>query len=333
MLENLFNHSIQITIALQQMGAGLMASMKFFSQLGTLDFYVLVMPLIYWTMDSSLGLRLGLLLMLSGSLNSAAKWALHFPRPYWVDPRVQAQWLESNFGAPSGHAQLTISLYGLIAVTLKRRWVWALAILLTFLVGLSRIALGAHFYLDVVVGWIIGLGALVAFLRFEQPVRQWIGSKAFSQQITILLAASMALVALGVLAVQSASDFVLPPEWEVNAVAGGNENLDGVFSFDEILTPAGAFFGFGAGAIWLEQQGGFQTKGRAKDYVLRILLGLAGAVFFWQGLGAILPREQDLLSYTLRFLRYGLLGFWIAGWAPRLFVRFGWAKASERDRE
>jgi hypothetical protein len=39
------------------------------------------------------------------------------------------------------------------------------------------------------------------------------------------------------------------------------------------------------------------------------------------GLGQIFPRNADLISYALRFVRYTLIGFWVAGGAPWVFKK------------
>ena len=41
------------------------------------------------------------------------------------------------------------------------------------------------------------------------------------------------------------------------------------------------------------------------------------------------PDGEHLLSWVLRYLRYGLVGFWIAGIAPWIFVKLGLGKAGE----
>jgi undecaprenyl-diphosphatase len=66
---------------------------------------------------------------------------------------------------PSGHSAMSAAVYltlgGLMAQTVSRRRVKlyfvGLALFLTLLVGLSRVALGVHYPTDVLAGWTIGL--------------------------------------------------------------------------------------------------------------------------------------------------------------------------------
>ena len=55
---------------------------------------------------------------------------------------------------------------------------------------------------------------------------------------------------------------------------------------------------------------------------LRYLIGLVGILIFWFGLGAIFPRQEEIISYVLRYFRYVLVGFWVSGGAPWVFLRF-----------
>lgn len=49
---------------------------------------------------------------------------------------------------------------------------------------------------------------------------------------------------------------------------------------------------------------------------VRYLIGLVGVILFWQVLGGVFPRGDGVVVYSLRFLRYSLVGWWIAGGAP-----------------
>jgi undecaprenyl-diphosphatase len=94
------------------------------------------------------------------ALNSLLKFAFARPRPGLVThaPRV----FTASF--PSGHATLSAIAYLTIAALLAPTshsfalsvYFISLAILLTGLVGLSRIYLGVHFPTDVLAGWCLG---------------------------------------------------------------------------------------------------------------------------------------------------------------------------------
>src|SRR5690348_4678003 len=121
-MQTLIDSSIALIIAIQGMGDWLIAPMQFFSNLGTENFFFIVLPLIYWCIDSALGLRVGFILTISGILNHAVKLLFAGPRPYWVSSHVQGLWPEATFGLPSNHAQLGMSVWGVIAMHVRERW-------------------------------------------------------------------------------------------------------------------------------------------------------------------------------------------------------------------
>jgi membrane-associated phospholipid phosphatase len=325
-MEAIWNSGIAVIVFLQGLGEWLTAPMKFFSFLGLTEFYLLFMPALYWCLDASLGLRMGLILLLSGGLNDALKISFHNPRPYWLSRGVKALGSYPSFGLPSGHAQHAVSVWGLLAASLRHRWARGVALALMFLIGLSRVYLAAHFPSDVIGGWLIGALLLWAFLRWEAPVRDWLRERSVGQQILIAFLASLALLALSALGLTSLGDWQMPEAWTQNALASTGEAPDPLTPHDA-LNCAGTLFGMAAGVAWMSRVGGFRSDGQVEKRLARYLLGLIGVFILWYGLGAIFPRQATLLGYSLRYLRYALVGSWISVGAPTLFLRLKLAEA------
>jgi hypothetical protein len=72
------------------------------------------------------------------------------------------------------------------------------------------------------------------------------------------------------------------------------------------------------GVLGLED-GGFEPRGTLKTRVIRYVSGITIALIIWGGLGAVFPDGTTAIAYSLRYLRYALLGAWIGAGAPRLF--------------
>ena len=320
---------IAIVIAMQSMGSWLIAPMRFLSQLGTEDFFFLVLPLIYWSIDSALGLRVGLILATSSIFNYAGKLLIASPRPYWVSSHVQALWPETTFGAPSGHAQHAMSVWGIIALYRKNAWVRAACFLLIFLIGISRVFLGSHFPHDVILGWVFGAIILWAFVRFWEPVRAWLETKSFREHILISAITTLGLILLGVAVTGLRSNFQIPSLWIDNTLLAGTE-LPAPIDANNIFTSAGSFFGLAFGVAWIYAQGGYQVEGPVWKRLLRYVIGLIGVLILWMGLGEIFPRGDSILIYSLRFIRYTLVGFWVTGGAPWVFQHFNLTTSSSR---
>jgi len=317
----------QFNILLQSLGTWLLPIMKFITFLGTNEFFLILIPAIYWCVNSDLGFRLGLLLLSSSSLNSILKLGFHLPRPYWVDERVMAFAAESSFGFPSSHSQLSACVWGKIGFSRKNLRAILSALFIILLVGISRMYLGVHFSADVIAGWLIGFVLLAIFSWLERPVSEWI--KKTSPMLACLggLLFVMGLFGLGIVVYSGLSVWQTPETWQQLSLRGGSP-INPV-SLQNLISGLGTLTGFIIGASWLRSQestlGIFATAGKPGQKMWRYLIGIAGVLLFWVGVGLILPHDQTYAGLTLQFLRAFLVGGWISGLAPFLFMRTGLA--------
>lgn len=316
---------------IQSLGSWLQEPMRMFSLLGQEEFYMLVMPILFWSIDSKLGLRVAAMLLLSNSLNTIFKVSLHAPRPYWYDSRIETFSVEKSFGAPSGHAQHAASIWGLIAASTEQTSGKVLFILLIFFIGLSRIYLGVHFISDVLLGWAIGSITLLVFLKLEKPVTFWLKKRSLTQLLLVSLVTSVILGGAVLLAGTSAAGWQTPENWLANARLAQLENEIDPFNMEGAFTIAGTWLGIMAGTAWLfHRKGGFDPSGTPGQRLLRYVIGVAGIFVFWFVLGQVFPREANTASYALRYLRYTMVGLWISAAAPLLFERLGIARLKSR---
>ena len=85
--------------------------------------------------------------------------------------------VETGFSFPSGHAMMSLGIYGFFIYLLlssdknkiSKIIGTASLILLIFLIGISRIYLGVHYATDVIAGFIISASYLLLFIRFIYP--------------------------------------------------------------------------------------------------------------------------------------------------------------------
>ena len=318
-MESLFPIEINFTLFFQALGDWLRTPFQLITSLGNEEFYILFMPLFYWCLSPIMGIRAGVMLIVSGGIKDFLKVIIHTPRPYWVDTRVKAFSSETSFGMPSGHSMDAASIWGAIAVSQKRRWVTWIALLLIFLIGISRIYLGVHFLHDVLAGWLVGGLILWGYLSIEKKMAAWITAKRLPVQILLAFTLSLALIGLGLLARALVSGWQMPQEWISNALAASDVAPD-PFNFEGVITLAAVAFGFLAGLAWWVNKYGFpkiETKGLR--LIVRYLLGMAGLAILYLGLKLILPEEPEILGLALRFVRYSLVGFWVTAGAPMIF--------------
>jgi undecaprenyl-diphosphatase len=118
-------------------------------------------------------------------LNSVLKAFFARPRPSVVPHLAEV----GSASFPSGHAMLSAIVYltlgALLAQLTERRWVKAyvlgVAVLLTFLVGLTRVFLGVHYLTDVLGGWMAGLAWAVSTALLARAVKR--RSRALREEV------------------------------------------------------------------------------------------------------------------------------------------------------
>ena len=302
--------------------------MKFASSLGSAEFMLLSMPFLYWCWDAKQGFRIGLMLVLSHGLNAALKVAMHGPRPYWVDPGVQAQSTEPSFGMPSGHAQNAVSIWGLTAHLIHKRWAYLLAAVTCLSIGLSRAYLGVHFLGDVMVGWAVGAVLLGSSIKAMPVLEEKIARMDLKGQILIATLASLAIIALYLLGLAGMGAWQMPSAWEANSLTATGEPID-PFSPVDAFCAAGMMLGISSGYAILKRRGGFLADGPLSRRLIRYLLGMMGVVLIWYGLKEAVQIEAA--GWILDYIRSMLAGLWVTLVAPLVFIGLGLAKREQVD--
>ena len=120
---------------------------------------------------------IGLLIAVIGSTIFTFLTKMIFQRARPIDILL----LERTYSFPSGHATVTIALYGFIAyvaIRFSQRFavqvrIMILTLLLTMMIGLSRILLNEHYLSDVLGGYLVG----VLWLMVAISVTEWLTIK------------------------------------------------------------------------------------------------------------------------------------------------------------
>ena len=95
----------------------------------------------------------------------------HRPSFYYDLTQVDGEEQHKNNSFPSGHTTAAFTFITVLAIGLKRSWIQLLIPFLGSLVAFSRIYLGQHFLMDVVVGAILGI--FIATLSFYFINKYW----------------------------------------------------------------------------------------------------------------------------------------------------------------
>jgi membrane-associated phospholipid phosphatase len=148
----------------------------------TLFAVTLVAVVIFWRRRERIDAAFVALAALGAQvLSTGMKLGFRRDRPFFPDPLAT----ESTFSFPSGHALVSLAVYGSIALVLARRLsshteralLLGATALLVIAIGFSRLYLGVHFLSDVLAGYAAG-AAWLAFLYVVLEVRARYTSRA-----------------------------------------------------------------------------------------------------------------------------------------------------------
>jgi membrane-associated phospholipid phosphatase len=269
----------------------------FFHYAGQEEFFLFMLPFVYWCVDEAFGRRLGVFFMLANWSNGWLKEWWQRPRPYQVSSQVRNVVTETSYGIPSGHAQNATTLWGAVAVRVKRGWVTALVIVYILLTALSRIVLGVHFPQDVIGGLVVGLILVGLYAWLEPKLSGWLNVQGLWAQIGLAVIVTALLLVI--------HPGLIPPSTP-DALAGA-------------VTPAASFLGLGIGFALEVRWVRFDARGVWWKRIIRLVIGLAVALALRFGLGALFEGLEPALLF--RLIRYSLIGLWAAFAAPWIFVK------------
>jgi membrane-associated phospholipid phosphatase len=297
-MDAIFQWGLNFIIMIQQIDTPLLDSFfRAVTSLGDELFYLLLFPFLLWCVDFYLGIRVGIIFLLSVYANNGLKEIFQQPRPFDILPQIQKVHA-SGYGFPSGHAQSSLVVWGSIAYWKKQIWIRNLSVLLILLVGFSRIYLGVHFPTDILGGWLFGgliLGlSYFIFLKIKLD---------FIQGNMVYKIIGITLFSVILLQIQSSAD-------TISSVA--------------------ALTGIGYGLLLFHSYIGGIQPGNWLKRLISFLVGVIGIGIIYLGLKLILPSEGQSFYQLSRFFRYLLLGIWISFGAPWLFIRMRLARQLEK---
>jgi membrane-associated phospholipid phosphatase len=129
--------------------------------------FVVVVAWLLWRRMMRLAVFVAVTVGLSPAINDFVKWAVHRARPVLVDPLSH----ENGASFPSGHAQAAVVVYAVLLLVflpvLHGAWrgvAVGVAVLMVLGIGLSRVALGAHYVSDVLAGYALGAAWVAAMI-------------------------------------------------------------------------------------------------------------------------------------------------------------------------
>ena len=267
-----------------------------FSMFGEELLLILILGFIYWCYDKKLGRTMGLSAIMGLTWNTMAKNIALRRRPYFdhesirilrvVDKEADIYDISAQgYSFPSGHSTNAATVFGSLALNLRKRWVTVAAIVIPLLTGISRFVVGAHYPTDVLAGWLCGLISVFVVRLLQQRVKNTLALYG------ILLAATVP----GFFYCKSADYF----------------------------TAMGLLIGFMGGTLLDDHCVHFENTRKPLWMIVRVLGGLA--VYFALSKLLKLPFSKEFLSggntaaLLVRCARYAIIAFVDFGLYPMLF--------------
>lgn len=216
---------------------------------------LLVTSITYWCFNKKLGQKLGFVLLLSMTGNGFIKNLVKAPRPFElgvVEPLRRHT--ATGYSFPSGHIQAATTFWGMWMVYINKKCLYYIGSIIIALIGLSRIYLGAHWPIDVMVGISFGIIFII--------IGEYIFKKLSSLEVKILL-------------------------------LGGALLFSTVFlKFDaDYIKTIGGMIGFIIGYLLERRYIDFSTEGSLYIQIKKIVIGIIGLGVIYGGLKLLLPNH------------------------------------------
>ena len=136
------------------------------THLGEETFFLVIAILFFWCVNKREGYFILITGLVGTVVNQMAKLFFRIPRPWVLDPDFEiiesAREEATGSSFPSGHPQNIAGTYGAIAAYKPKKWKTALCVTIIVLVAFSRMYLGVHTPLDVIVSLLVALGLVLA---------------------------------------------------------------------------------------------------------------------------------------------------------------------------
>lgn len=245
--------------------------------------------IVFWCVDKRKGYYILSVGMFGTLANQFMKLWFRIPRPWVLDEKFtileQAREGAGGYSFPSGHAQSSVGTFGGIAATTKNKAVRTVCILITILVPFSRMYIGVHTPMDVLVGAAMAV-ALIFALR---PLVLGNDGKYIPTVLVVMTVSAIAYLCF-------VEFYPFPADVDAHNLYSGRKNA---------YTLLGALLGFLIVYIVDEKWMHFPVKAVWWAQILKVVIGLVLVLAVKEGLSS--PLKAFLGEFPGRAVRYFLI--------------------------
>lgn len=260
--------------------------MKLISDIITPVPLCIIAVIIFWSVNKRSGIILAMTVIFNVTINSALKLFFKVERPFNVRSDIKRLDTTEGYSFPSGHSSQAAGISYRAVREKRNKTAVLLGILFTALMMTSRMYLGMHSVVDVIVGAIFG----VAFAFFTE----WLYKKA-----------------------EDTGKF-----WLLYALAVISAVFAFIYGFDEELVTMTAIAAGAVTGFIIEER--FIDYRVPKEPIKKILASAIGLAVILAVLAFFKLFNTE--SMTVEFIRYTLFGFSITATAPYLINKIIYRK-------
>ncbi len=240
------------------------------THLGEETFFIILGLVFFWCIDKKQGYYLLSVGFLGTVINQFLKLFFRIPRPWVKDKEFtiveSAREEATGYSFPSGHTQSSVGVFGSLARWNKNRWLRIICITICILVPFSRMYLGVHTPLDVLVS--VGIALLLIFGLYPL-IKNGFENK---RRMRILFSV-MVILSAGLLAYVSLYNF--PDNTDVHNLESGIKN-----AYKMLGCTVGIFIAYEIDDRFIK----FETSAKLFAQIIKFIVGVIPLLIIKEGL-------------------------------------------------
>ena len=281
------------------------------THLGEETIFLVVAILFFWCINKREGYFILITGLVGTVINQVAKLFFRIPRPWVLDPEFDivesARAEATGYSFPSGHTQNIAGTFGTIAAYNRKRWLSITCTVIIILVAFSRMYLGVHTPLDVVVSLLFALALVLGLRPLFATEDSFKKSMPFVVVVSVILSVGFLVYVLSI---------------------SGDVTLD-ADNYRSGLKNACTLVGCTAGLVLVyfidSKFINFCTDGRWYAQIIKLVIGLGGVLAIKAGLSSPLTSLFGN-EYVARAVRYFLIVAFAGAVWPLTFKWFSTLK-------